>query len=30
MIKDFKFLNTTKQLVVPLGYVPFMHVPSGI
>jgi len=28
MIKDFKFLNTTKQLAVPTGYVPFMHVPS--
>ena len=27
MIKDFKFLNTTKQLSVPTGYVPYIHVP---
>ena len=27
MIKDFKFLNTTKQLAVPTGYVPYIHVP---
>jgi hypothetical protein len=27
LANDFKFLNTTKQLAVPTGYVPFMHIP---
>ena len=27
MIKDFKFLNTIKELPVPTGYVPYIHIP---
>lgn len=28
MINDFKFLNTIKELPVPTGYVPYVHVPT--